>query len=84
MSDVDIALIEAVALALGSISIGDQKRQEGLDSVLSYLRDSFLANDNKTAAAVIETVRKKATDFSSGPAAINALIERKGNPGSSH
>lgn len=84
ISDTDLALIELAALSLGSLIMSEPKKQEGTDTFLATARDHFHSQGNKKAAVIIEMVRKKATDFSSGPSTINALIERSKNPSGSH
>jgi hypothetical protein len=73
ISEADDALITILKLLIGSTVIADPKRQAGMDTALSYIRDEFLKNGKKMAAALMETIRREATDPKSESGLFNLL-----------
>lgn len=80
ISETDLALIELAAISIGSLVIGDQKKQYGIDQYLSHTSNHFRKKGNDKAAALIELVRRKTTDFSTDPSITSAFLERKKQP----
>lgn len=80
VNQTDMALVELMAVLIGGAVIMSPGRQEGLDEVLRYLARTFAGRDDKKAAALVEMVRLKATDYRSDPALLHKLRQRP--PGS--
>jgi hypothetical protein len=59
------------------MSLDDPRRQQGFDNGLAHIRDQFLRKDKQKAAAVIDTIRLRATENRGDPTFVN-LLRRPG------
>ena len=80
LNQTDFVVVEIMALILGGAVIRDEQTQAGLDEAMQHLVQTFAGRNQKKAAALVEHIRRKATDNRSDPALINIL--RKRPPGS--
>jgi len=80
ITETDEALVQILALLIGSMTIADPERQAGMDAALAHIRDHFLTAKKSKSAALIENIRRRATDNRSDPALLNLL--RKPSQGS--